>query len=220
MENEFITTNDGSHTVVSEQFNESYHSERGAIMESLHVFIDAGFRQVSKPQVNVYEVGFGTGLNAFLTLLEAQKTGKSVYYEAVESYPISVETAATLNFAQQLGVDSGLFLTLHTCPWGEEIAVTPYFTLKKIRQEVAQYQPSRLFDVAYFDAFSCNTQPELWTESIFAKMYNLLDVNGLLVTYSAKGLAKQALRAAGFTVQRLQGAGGKRHMVRAVKGAA
>ncbi|MDR1225432.1 MAG: tRNA (5-methylaminomethyl-2-thiouridine)(34)-methyltransferase MnmD [Prevotellaceae bacterium] len=212
-----IITADGSHTIKNEPFDELYHSERGAVMESLHVFIGAGFQQISSSHVNVYEVGFGTGLNALLTLLEAQKTGKTVYYETVELYPISLESASTLNFTQQLGVENGLFLQLHSCPWNEEVAITPYFTVRKIRQDATLYKPLKLFNVVYFDAFSCNTQPELWTEGLFTLIYNSLITSGLLVTYSSKGLVKQALRTAGFTVKRLPGAGGKRHMVRAVK---
>ncbi len=217
MPTRIITTADNSHTVINEQFNETYHSERGAILEALHVFIEAGFRQMQKPQVSVFEVGFGTGLNAWLTLLETEKTGQHVYYESIELYPIDFSTSNVLNFATLTSSDNQLFTQLHQVEWNKPIAITPHFTLHKINANLLNYNIQHLFDVVYFDAFSPDTQPELWTTEIFEKIYKSINTNGLLTTYSSKGLVKQNLRAAGFTVQRLRGAGGKRHMVRALK---
>ncbi len=214
---QIITTNDGSHTLINEQFNETYHSERGAILEAMHVFVEAGFRQIKKSQIAVFEVGFGTGLNAWLTMLEAEKTGQHVYYESIELYPIDFFTSNALNFAALTNADFEGFELLHRCEWGKPVAITPHFTLHKINSNLLEYNLIRDFDVAYFDAFSPETQPELWSKDIFQKIYNSLNINGLLTTYSSKGLVKQNLRAVGFTVQRLQGASGKRHMLRAVK---
>jgi hypothetical protein len=212
-----LATADGSHTLKGRQFNERYHSERGALTESLHVFIEAGFRQVKKPQLAVLEVGFGTGLNALLTMLEAEKTGQHVYYESVDPYPIDFSTAAALNYPDILGLNKQVFMQLHQLEWGKSVAVTPYFTLHKVQESLLNYNLQKTFDLVYFDAFSPDTQPELWTTEVFSRIYSLLSNNALLTTYSSKGLTKQNLRRAGFTVQRLPGAGGKRHMVRAVK---
>lgn len=214
---QIITTNDGSHTIVNEQFNESYHSQHGAIMESRHVFIEAGFQRIQKSQVAVFEVGFGTGLNAWLTLLEAEKNKQHVYYESIELYPIEISTSNALNFAALTGGNLQQFALLHLCEWSKPVAVSPHFTLHKVRVNLLDYSIQEIFDVVYFDAFSPDTQPELWSKDIFSKIYKSLNHNGILTTYSSKGLVKQNLRAAGFTVQRLQGAGGKRHMLRAVK---
>ncbi len=217
MSPQIITTADNSHTIKNEQFNETYHSERGALLEAMHVFIEAGFRQVEKAQVAVFEVGFGTGLNAWLTLLEAEKTGQDVYYESIELYPIDISTSSSLNFAALTHGDAQLFDLLHQCEWNRPVAITPRFTLHKVKCNLLDYSHQQMFDVVYFDAFSPDTQPELWTENIFQNIYSSLNPNGLLTTYSSKGLVKQNLRSAGFRVQRLQGAGGKRHMVSAVK---
>lgn len=216
---EISITNDGSHSIKSEHFNEMYHSQNGAIQESLHVFIDAGFQQVAKQDIAIFEMGFGTGLNALLTLLEAEKTGKHVYYEAVELYPISLEAALLLNFTDILGVEKELLVKLHNTPWNSKTQITPYFTINKQLTNIQGYNTNNSFDVVYFDAFSPETQPELWSENVFTNIYNTLNNNGLLVTYSSKGIVKQALRKVGFTVQRLLGAAGKRHMLRAVKNA-
>ncbi|MDR3366821.1 MAG: tRNA (5-methylaminomethyl-2-thiouridine)(34)-methyltransferase MnmD [Prevotellaceae bacterium] len=216
MQNIAVTA-DGSHTVRSEQFNECYHSERGAVMESRHVFIDAGFRQVERAQIAVLEVGFGTGLNALLTMLEAEKSGQHVYYESIDPYPLDLSTAEMLNFSAFLGIDKQLFMELHRHEWNTPFAVTPRFTLHKIKKNLLNYSLQGKFDVVYFDAFSPEAQPELWTNEVFSRIYSSLNNNSLLTTYSSKGTAKRNLREAGFTVQRLPGAGGKRHMLRAVK---
>lgn len=212
-----ILTSDGSHTVRGDHFNECYHSERGAVLESQHVFIEAGLRQVAKAQLAVFEVGFGTGLNALLTLLEAEKTGRHAYFESVDPYPLDFSTAGALNFPDVLGVDRQLFLELHRCEWGSAVDVTPRFTLHKIRANLLHHSLQKGFDVVYFDAFSPEAQPELWTAEVFSRIYSSLNSNAVLTTYSSSGLAKQNLRTAGFAVQRLPGAGGKRHMLRGVK---
>ncbi|MDR3189554.1 MAG: tRNA (5-methylaminomethyl-2-thiouridine)(34)-methyltransferase MnmD [Prevotellaceae bacterium] len=212
-----LVTADGSHTVRSHQFNECYHSERGAVMESQHVFIEAGLRQLKKSRLAVFEVGFGTGLNALLTMLEAEKTNQHVYFESVDPYPLDLATAAALNYPDILGVDRHRFMELHQHEWNTPVVVTPHFTLYKVKRSLLDYSLQRSFDVVYFDAFSPETQPELWTAEVFSRIYSSLSSSSLLTTYSSKGIVKQNLRAAGFTVQRLAGAGGKRHMLRGAK---
>ncbi len=214
-----VTTSDGSHTLKLEAVGECYHSINGALQESMHVFIDVGFSYINKSHLNIFEVGLGTGLNALLSMLEAEKSGQTVFYETVEAYPISVETATTLNYSEQLGIDNyKYFLPLHQCRWEEPITITPFFTLLKHKVAIQTFQPSpTLFDLVYFDAFAPETQPELWTIDVFSSIYQAMANNAVLVTYCSKGIVKQRLREVGFTVSRLQGAAGKRHMLRATK---
>jgi tRNA U34 5-methylaminomethyl-2-thiouridine-forming methyltransferase MnmC len=217
MVHDIILTADGSHTIKSNHFNECYHSAHGAIMESLHVFIEAGLKQIKKSQLAVLEIGFGTGLNALLTMLEVEKTGQHVFYEAIDPYPINFSIADALNYPNILNIDKQLFMQLHQREWGEPVDLTPRFTLHKVKANLLNYNPQSPFDLIYFDAFSPETQPELWTAEVFENIYSLLNSNSILTTYSSKGLVKQNLRKAGFRIERLPGAGGKRHMIRAVK---
>jgi tRNA U34 5-methylaminomethyl-2-thiouridine-forming methyltransferase MnmC len=216
MERQFIVTDDGSHTLFVPALNETYHSTHGAVQESLHVFVQEGFGYAvshnKQPLLRVLEVGFGTGLNALLTWQEAEKEGIPVYYETIEKYPLTEEEAAALNYAAH-----DKLMHLHRCAWGEPVALSPYFTLCKQKVDLSDYKPLTHFEVIYFDAFAPAVQPELWSEAVFRMLYAALDKGGVLVTYSAKGVVKIALRAVGFDVCRLTGAAGKRHMVRAVK---
>ncbi|MGL4908806.1 MAG: tRNA (5-methylaminomethyl-2-thiouridine)(34)-methyltransferase MnmD [Bacteroidales bacterium] len=212
-----ISTDDGSFSVRNEMFNEAYHSHSGAILESNHVFIEAGFRQVKQNEVSIFELGFGTGLNALLTLLEAQKTRQKIYYEAIELYPLAAELSSQLNYSSILRIDNQIFENICSAKWNTTVEITPNFTLCKKQCSLLDFRFIRKFDLVYFDAFSADTQAELWTESVFFDIYNAMNNNAVLTTYSSKGLVKRNLRAAGFIVQRLQGAGGKHHMLRAIK---
>ncbi|MDR1680824.1 MAG: tRNA (5-methylaminomethyl-2-thiouridine)(34)-methyltransferase MnmD [Prevotellaceae bacterium] len=217
-----IITSDGSHTLYVPSLNEHYHSVRGAVQESRHVYIGSGFRYICKNMLHdslkILEVGFGTGLNALLTLLEAEHAGVEVYYEALEKYPLPMEVVAELNYATASGLpDKRLFMRLHSTAWDQQVCLSPYFTLHKRLADLLAYEPEMLFDLIYFDAFAPDVQPDLWTEAVFRKLYECLCPGGTLVTYSSKGAVKIALRQAGFNLWRLSGAGGKRHMLRAVK---
>lgn len=214
-----LCTSDGSHTLTSSEFGECYHSANGAIQESLHVFINAGLKAVLKPRLKVLEIGFGTGLNALLTLMEAEKGGYHIYYESVEKYPVDISIINQLNYCQHLNISrEKYFLPIHNCAWGEAEQLTDSFTLKKVQSDLQTYLPSYFdFDLIYFDAFAPDTQPELWSVNIFATIFQHMSSGGVLVTYSSKGLVKQHLRGVGFTVKRLPGANGKRHMLQAVK---
>jgi tRNA U34 5-methylaminomethyl-2-thiouridine-forming methyltransferase MnmC len=215
MKRQLVTTDDGSHTLFVPELNETYHSTRGAVQESLHVFLRAGFHyavscSAGRP-LRVLEVGFGTGLNALLTWREAGRLGIPVYYEAVEKYPLGEGEAAALNYPGREEL-----ARLHTCRWEAPVALSPYFTLCKREADLLAYAPAGPFDVVYFDAFAPAVQPALWSVDVFRKLYGALCPGGVLVTYSAKGTVKEALREAGFAVRRLAGAPGKRHMVRAM----
>ncbi|MCO6479240.1 MAG: tRNA (5-methylaminomethyl-2-thiouridine)(34)-methyltransferase MnmD [Phaeodactylibacter sp.] len=214
-------TQDGSHSIFSETFGVSYHSKYGAIQESTHVFIQSGlyYRMAGASQLSVLEIGFGTGLNALLTLLEANKRQLPIYYEAVEAYPITLEEARQLNYPEILGKPAAVeeFLQLHEAAWEETFPFTPYFSFCKRRSRFEEVQYKNAFDVIYFDAFAPNAQPELWEEDILRKMYDALRPNGVLTTYCAKGVVKRRLKSLGFTVEALKGPPGKREMTRAVR---
>lgn len=213
-------TGDGSQTLLHPLLGDAYHSLNGAVTESLHVFIDAGLRYYvadrnadpaapgTDTPVRILEVGFGTGLNA---LLSAQ-TGIPVHYTGLELYPVPRETWQALDYAAD-----PLFGRLHETLWDTPAAITPWFTLHKRQADLVGTQFETTFDVVYMDAFAPTTQPELWTPEMFAKLYAATAPGGVLVTYCAKGEVKRALRAAGYSLRRLPGAPGKRHMLRATK---
>jgi len=210
-----IITADNSPTLYVPELDEHYHSVNGALQESMHIFINAGLKHLQKEKITILEVGFGTGLNTVLTFSENVKLKKKIHYETIEKYPLSTDIIEDLlnnNFAEP-----ELTKQIHDALWEEEIMISDNFCLKKIKTDLKTYLPEHTFDLIYFDAFAPEKQPDLWTEDIFTKLYKATNKNGILVTYSAKGTVKQALRAAGFTVKRLQGPKGKRHMVQAIK---
>ena len=214
-----IVTADGSHSLFAEQYGVTYHSKYGAVTESAHVFIDAGLRYKAavQPELAVLEVGFGTGLNAFMTWLEAERRNLRVRYTGIEAYPIDLKAAATLNYAEQLKAAERQrdFLRLHRCAWERETALSESFSLTKRRIRLETFESPAAFDLIYFDAFAPQAQPELWTEAIFARLYAALRPEGALVTYCAKGEVKRTLKKVGFDVERLPGPPGKREMTRA-----
>jgi tRNA U34 5-methylaminomethyl-2-thiouridine-forming methyltransferase MnmC len=181
MFHQIITTTGGSHTLFVPALNEHYHSTNGALQESLHVFIDAGFKYATgkfpHTCVNVLEIGFGTGLNALLTLLEARNRKVPVFYEAVEKYPLPPTTIAQLNYPTLIPPeDNNYFAAIHQAKWNEEAFITYYpempYTLLKTLQDLLDYRPCRMFDVIYFDAFAPAVQPELWTTAVFKQLYS------------------------------------------------
>ena len=216
-------TDDGSHSIISEQFNESYHSRHGALKESLHVFINAGLKALNaKESLNILEVGLGTGLNVWLTLLENKNLGKTINFTGIEPYPISEEMAQSLNYpavAENSGdsTNQESFLKIHTEAWETPISLNENFTLTKLKTTLENFSTDQKFDLVYFDAFAPNAQPELWTEAIFQQVFDLMAPGGIMVTYCAKGTVKRGLKAIGFTVETLEGPPGKREMTRAVK---
>lgn len=221
MRREIIKTADGSVTIHLPEWNEQYHSKHGAISEAVHVFIDAGLHYYTEKHPNqsisILEMGFGTGLNAFLTLLESRKRNIKINYTGVEAYPIEAEEIEKLNYAEQVNTKRTNFLALHISNWEEEVNLNANFNLTKRQQFFSEIKDVNSFDIIYFDAFGARVQPDLWTESIFSNMYLALKEKGVLVTYAAKGSVRRAMQAVGFTVERLPGPPGKREMLRAVK---
>lgn len=219
MKREIIITSDGSTTIQLPDWDEQYHSKHGAIQEAYHVFLETGFFKIDLQEIAVLEIGFGTGLNAFITFLEAKKLQKKVNYVGVEAYPISVEEYPKLNYVSELkAVDfQPVFDEMHNASWDEKTLISKDFHLLKRKQFFQEINDDAAFDLIYFDAFGAKNQPELWTEAIFAKMYKAIKNNGILVTYSAKGSVRRAMQSVGFTVERLPGPPGKREMLRATK---
>lgn len=212
-----ILTSDGSHSLINRILNETYHSTHGAVQESMHVFIENGLRQCAKQQISIFEVGFGTGLNAFLTLLEAEKRAIFIHYTTIELFPIEKPQWSLLNFADNYAKEQKeQFYHLHSCSWETCNDITEHFTIRKIQADFTDYQPDKNFDLIFFDAFSPEKQPGLWTQERFSTLSAHCKPGAILTTYCSKGIVKQALRGAGFTVERLRGAPGKRHMLRAV----
>lgn len=217
---EFRITADGSHTLYVPHLDETYHSKHGAIQEALHVFIGAGFNYFKKPQLKILEVGFGTGLNAFLTLLESEKIDVITNYTGIEAFPLDNNVVQQLNYTDKLSLkdkEIELFGQLHKVEWESYQQITKNFTLNKLKVELGEFNSIEKFDIVYFDAFGPQVQPEMWTLSIFEAIYNLLSQDGILVTYCAKGSVKRALKEVGFKVESLPGPPGKREMTRAVK---
>lgn len=221
MKRQIIRTADGSVTIHLPEWNEQYHSKHGAIAEALHVFIKYGLEYYinNNPchRVSIMEIGFGTGLNCFLTLLETYKRDLQVDYLGVEAYPVDLNEVEQLNYAEQLNSKISDFLALHYAKWNEEVMIGTNLKLTKRQQFFADIDDVNAFNIIYFDAFGARVQPNLWTEGIFSKMYSALKENGVLVTYAAKGSVRRAMQAAGFKVERLPGPPGKREMLRAVK---
>ncbi len=219
MKRKIIITSDGSKTIQITNWNEQYHSKHGAIQEAYHVFIASGLSLFSNRSLSILEIGFGTGLNALITLLESTKRNLVVSYTGVEAYPVTQQELSQLNYIEQLDakeVDKH-YLKMHQSPWEVWIDLEDNFRLQKQQKDFLNIQDKAVFDLIYFDAFGARVQPELWTEVVFAKMFAALNENGILVTYSAKGSVRRAMLAVGFTVERLPGPPGKREMLRATK---
>lgn len=216
-----ILTEDGSHSVYSDTYGVTYHSKFGAITESAHVFITAGLRYkaVVQRDIAILETGFGTGLNAFMSWLEADRCNLNIRYVGLEIAPVAQEDAALMNYAELLGVpERGTdFLLLHESNWEEDHQLSGQFQFRKEQTSIETFEEREAFDVIYFDAFAPQEQPELWTVEVFEHMYRSLRPDGVLVTYCAQGAFKRNLRQAGFQVERLPGPPGKREMTRATK---
>ena len=211
-----IITKDGSKSLFLPELNETYHSKFGAKTESEHVFIKAGYRYVSKPDIHILEIGFGTGLNVLLTFLAHLKDQRKVYYESLEKYPLPENIVEEINDYEDVSIKE-VFAILHNTPWQEDVAIGDRFVLHKNQVDLLDFESQKEFDLIYFDAFAPGKQPEMWTQEVFDKMYKLVSEGGVLVTYSAKGSVRRTMQAAGFAVERIPGPPGKREMLRAVK---
>ncbi|OQP65778.1 hypothetical protein A3860_14365 [Niastella vici] len=222
MQRNLIVTKDGSHSVSIPEWEVSYHSVHGAIRESLHVFIEAGLhywlqQHATASRCVVFEMGFGTGLNALLTLLEAERLQRNIQYETVEAYPLEESMVQRLNYCDTLQQSfwKPVFESLHTCGWNKPELISPFFSFKKVNAFLTEYAASEPVNVIYYDAFAPNAQPELWTSAVFKQLLQMLAPDGILVTYCSKGDVRRAMLSAGFQVEKIPGPPGKREMIRA-----
>ena len=218
LKREVIQTNDGSTTIHLPEWNESYHSKHGAIQEAYHVFIKNGLSLFEENPISVLEIGFGTGLNCFITYLESKKNNQAIDYFGVEAYPVALAEAMQMNYPTAIDKNqTAIFQQMHESNWEQKIVLSDNFKLTKHKQFFQEIEDVAAFDLIYFDAFGFRVQPELWSEEIFAAMYKALKSNGVLVTYACRTSIKNAMLSAGFSVEKLPGAPGKREMLRATK---
>lgn len=222
MKREIVTTKDGSKTIHLPDWNENYHSHHGALQEALHVFIKSGLDYMAdaRKEFSILEVGFGTGLNAILTYIYASKKDLTIQYEGLEAYPVSSEelTALAYDDLDDVKPFKDIFQSLHSAPWGERSAVSSQFNLLKSQVFLADFEAeSNTIDLIYFDAFGPRVQPDLWELTIFQKLFNVLRLGGVFVTYCAKGQVRRDLISVGFQVEKIPGPPGKREMLRATK---
>jgi tRNA U34 5-methylaminomethyl-2-thiouridine-forming methyltransferase MnmC len=216
---QIVQTADGSDTIYLPELDETYHSIFGAVQESKHVFIENGIEKINKDKFRVLEIGFGTGLNALLTAIYAINNHKHIEYYTIEKSPLAIGLISKLSFANHLKSDDLLFKKIHKAAWNKLTKINSHFSICKIQMDiiVPQKELNKEIDIVFFDAFAPSKQIEIWDVKIFKNIFNSLNYNGMLVTYSSAGLVKDALRSAGFVVKRLAGPPGKHHMLMAVK---
>jgi tRNA U34 5-methylaminomethyl-2-thiouridine-forming methyltransferase MnmC len=219
MKRRIIQTSDGSTTIQIEDWDECYHSKHGAIQEAKHVFIKNGLALFPSQKISVLEIGFGTGLNAFITFMEAKKRNQSINYVGVEAYPISIDELKGMNYVKELEAleYESVFDKMHHDRWEASNWIDEDFCLTKRQQFFETIDDVEQYDLIYFDAFGYRVQPDLWSTAIFQKMFTALKNNGVLVTYAARGVVKRSMIEVGFTVEKLAGPPGKREMFRATK---
>jgi len=215
-----IITEDGSHTLQSNQINDTYHSTHGAITEAKIVYIKNGLERayhVFNSPINVLEIGFGTGLNAFLTCQYALNHQHPVVYYAIEPFPLTLDEACSLNYGSILHDKENFYRSIHEALWDVPVEINSFFTLIKLKDTLQNIDfGCSHFHLVYFDAFGPDKQPELWNEVLFEKIASKMASGGILTTYSTKGDVKRALKSVGFKLEKLAGPPGKREVLRAV----
>ena len=214
---EIVRTEDGSDTLYVREMDEHYHSIHGAKQESEHIFIKCGYDYFTGNNIRIFEAGFGTGLNAILTLIKNQENRK-VSYTTIENRPLPSELVAKLNYPDLIPPEfRECFREIHSCGWGSVNKITEKFSLLKIREDLTTCKLTGEYDLIYFDAFGPDKQPEMWTDEIFRKISSVTVRDGIIVTYSAKGKVRRSLCRNGFNVTLLPGPPGKRQMIRGVR---
>ncbi|MBN2699277.1 MAG: tRNA (5-methylaminomethyl-2-thiouridine)(34)-methyltransferase MnmD [Bacteroidales bacterium] len=211
-------TGDGSHTLFNNDLREPYHSINGAIAESMHVFIRHGLNACTKSKIRILEIGFGTGLNMLLTLIQSETRNIKIYYQSVDKYPLESFEYSSLNYPDILGEHyREIFLRAHECEWETKVTLSKNFTLYKERTDFRGIHPDGKYNIVYYDAFAPDKQPELWDLHIFRMIYDSMVTGGIWVSYTSKGTVQRNLKSAGFKVEKLPGPPGKREMLRALK---
>lgn len=219
---EIILTADGSHSILNTALNETYHSRHGAVQESAHVFINNGLayflRNNAVDEIRILEVGFGTGLNALLTIEEAHNLNVKFNYTSLEAFPLAEDIWKQLNYSKKSATPANYFNRLHEARWGIDEFILPNFILNKKHALIQEINlPQNHFDLIYFDAFAPNKQPEMWSCEVLRKVYDAMAPGAVFVTYCAKGQLKRDLRSLNLTVETVPGPPGKKEMVRGIK---
>jgi len=220
MQKEFLITEDGSHTIYLPEMDEHYHSIHGAIQESMHIYIQEGLFQTPKKEISILEIGFGTGLNAYLTYCYAKQMKIKVNYYSLEKYPLTESEFMRLNYPDTIFPEFAfIFEQMHRQVWNFPFEISPEFQLHKIQADLLtfQFDSVPLFDLVYYDAFAPGKQPEMWSDEVLQKVSASVKADGLLVTYCAKGTVRRAFQAAGFIMERLPGPIGKKEILRGKK---
>ncbi len=218
MDKKIIVTEDGSNTIFVPSLNEHYHSTHGAIQESMHVFIKSGLREVAKSEISIFELGFGTGLNAFLTAIESEKLMIKVNYSSIEKYPLDSRITASLNYSEFFSHDrKTLFSKIHDCDWNQRVDISDNFNIIKIKADIKEYYPEDNYDLIFFDAFGPDKQADMWSNEIIYKIALSCNKGGLFITYSSRGELKRQLKACNFSVDHIPGPPGKREITRATR---
>lgn len=218
---QLVITDDGSHTLYKPDMDEHYHSVYGALTESMHVFIQSGFNIFhDSERISIFEVGFGTGLNALLTCMMSEQQQKNVRYVSIEKYPLDSSITSQLNYPlmlEQWPAAEEVFKSLHDAEWNRAVDILPGFALHKICADILDYHPSQSFDLIFFDAFAPQKQSGIWTEEVFRTFFNTLSDGGILVSFCVSGMVKRMMKSAGFTIEKLPGPPGKREILRGLK---
>lgn len=216
---ELLTTQDGSHTIRIQPSGVTYHSIHGALTESQHVFLKHGL--MDKPSdgrpIRVFEMGFGTGLNALLAMMYAESNHTSIEYISIEQYPVPPDIYTQLNYTELLETKQDTFLTLHTSSWNEKVQIAPHFNLHKINAAIEEFNHDGPYDLVFFDAFGPGEHPIAWQEKVLKPIADSMSPSGILTTFCAQGAFKRTLRSLGLVVEALPGPPGKREMTRARK---
>jgi tRNA U34 5-methylaminomethyl-2-thiouridine-forming methyltransferase MnmC len=220
MNKELIITEDGSHTIYLPEMDEHYHSFHGAIQESVHIYIEQGLLQTDKPELSILEIGLGTGLNAYLTYCYAKRKNLKINYFSIEKYPLKEPEYSKLNYPENIFPEhSQVFFEIHKADWNIPVTLSDNFSLHKIEADLLNYSFGQVpkFDLVYYDAFAPGKQPEMWSEEILNKVSNTVCIDGILITYCAKGLVRRLLNSAGFNMERIPGPPGKKEILRGKK---
>lgn len=223
MQREIKTTSDGSKTLFINALNENYHSHHGALQEANHVFIKNGLKQIYSYEINILELGFGTGLNVLVTIDEFLKTDKNhiIHYFTLEKYPVSDAEVKELDYGSffQDPKIAASYAEIHSCDWNEKVEILPNFFFTKVKSDFFELENLALpsIHLVYFDCFGARVQPDLWEKSLFQMVSDKMETGGLLTTYSSKGSVRRILQDLNFKVEKKDGPPGKREMINAVK---
>ena len=215
-----MITEDGSQTIYLPEMDEHYHSTHGAVNESIHVYIEQGLLKTTKKEISILEIGFGTGLNAYLTYCFAQQYDLSIEYYSLEKYPLSEQEYSLLNYPDHIFSEyAHIFKHLHEAEWNRLVSLSGNFKLKKLHADLLTFDFHEIppADLVYYDAFAPSKQPAMWTDQILHKLAANVRKDGIFVTYCARGTVRRALSDKGFTMERIPGPKGKKEILRGKK---